>query len=58
MNLFNCDGNKLPEYYKEMYLDGYTPEQIIQAAHNTMIKQYEERQLADEVKITGEVNTK
>ena len=32
--------NKLPEYYPLMYLDGYTPEQIIFAAHQKVYKEY------------------
>ncbi len=49
---------KLPEYHHTMYLEGYTPEEILQSAHNKMIKDYEERQSDDEfaeVKIKTEV---
>lgn len=31
----------LPDYYPTMYLDGYTPEEIWVAQHNTMIKRFE-----------------
>ena len=31
----------LPDYYPTMYLDGYTPEKIWVAQHNTMIKRFE-----------------
>ena len=31
----------LPEYYPYMYLDGYTPEQIMEAMHRTMRKEWE-----------------
>lgn len=37
--IFDREGKALPEYYKEMYLDGYTPEEILQAAHQTMLNQ-------------------
>ena len=30
----------LPEYYDTMYLDGYTPEQIMEAHHRSMTKKY------------------
>ena len=30
----------LPEYYPTMYLDGYTPEEILEAHHNMMVKKY------------------
>ena len=29
-----------PDYYPSMYLDGYSPEEILNAAHRTMIKNY------------------
>jgi hypothetical protein len=28
----------LPDYYDTMYLDGYKPYEIIEAAHRTMLK--------------------
>lgn len=31
---------KLPEYYDTMYMDGYTPEQIMEAHHRSMVKKY------------------
>jgi starvation-inducible outer membrane lipoprotein len=40
--------NNLPDYYPSMYLDGYEPWQIMQAAHTTMIKQWKEREAAKE----------
>ena len=50
---------KLPEYYHGMYLDGYTPEQIILAAHRKAYKQYLQSQAEKEetmkVQITSEV---
>ena len=30
----------LPEYYDTMYQDGYTPEQIMEAHHRSMVKEY------------------
>ena len=30
---------ELPEYYNTMYLDGYTPEEILQARKNSMFKE-------------------
>jgi len=35
---------KLPDYYDTMYLDGYTPEQITEAKHRSMRKEYQRRQ--------------
>ena len=34
----------LPDYYDTMYLDGYTPEQIMEAKHRSMRKEYHRRQ--------------
>ena len=34
----------LPDYYDTMYLDGYTPEQIMEAKHRSMRKEYQRRQ--------------
>ena len=36
----------LPDYYDTMYLDGYTPEQIMEAKHRSMAKEYRRRQAA------------
>lgn len=30
----------LPDYYDTMYLDGYTPEQIMEAKHRSIRKEY------------------
>lgn len=48
----------LPEYYPTMYLDGYTPEQIFAAAHNSMINRNKERHQVSQIKITSEVKIK
>ena len=55
----------LPEYYDTMYMDGYKPYEIIEAAHRTMIKQYNARMEANRqepapmnVKFNVEVKTK
>ena len=34
---------KIPDYYPTMYQDGYKPYEIVEAAHNSIIKQYLER---------------
>ena len=30
----------LPEYYDTMYMDGYTPEQIMEAHRRSMVEKY------------------
>ena len=37
-------GQPLPDYYDGMYLDGYQPWEIIEAAHNSIIKEASARQ--------------
>ena len=31
-------GKQIPDYYPEMWMDGYEPGQIVEAAHKTMLK--------------------
>lgn len=49
---------KIPEYYPTMYLDGYTPQQILIAVHKSMLNEYQDSQQVDEIKITSEVKVK
>ena len=62
MTVIDYHNRRIPDYYDTMYLDGYTPEQILQAAHNTMMKRIREQQEAanevDEVKITTVIKKK
>lgn len=46
MTLFNEYDRSIPDYYDTMYMDGYTPEQIMYAAHKKMQRMYEEREAA------------
>ena len=46
MSLADQYFRKVPEYYDTMYMDGYTPEQIMHAAHKKMQRMYEERRAA------------
>ena len=39
MSIYDYYKKNIPEYYDLMYLDGYTPEQILISAHQTF---YEE----------------
>ena len=43
MNIGDYYNRNVPEYYPYMYLDGYTPDQIMYAHHKMMRKQIEER---------------
>lgn len=33
-------GTRIPDYYDGMYLEGYSPAEIVEAAHNFIIKQH------------------
>lgn len=52
----------IPEYYRTMYRDGYTPAQIMYAARKKFFKEIAERQeqenKIDEIKIVSEVKVK
>ena len=49
----------LPHYYPSMYLEGYTPEQIREAAHRDMIAEYAAGEAEGyDVHITSEVKVK
>lgn len=65
MTLYEYLDSKIPDYYPTMYRDGYSPEQIIYAAHRKIIRDHEAREAAKreaaeandipEVKITSKV---
>lgn len=48
----------LPRYFPTMYLEGYTPEQILLAAHRDMIQEYATEPDGFEVHIKSEVKKK
>ena len=52
----------MPEYYGWMYLDGYTPEEILYAIHRKMDREQAEREALNEgfdsIKVKSEVKLK
>lgn len=62
MTLENYRSREIPEYYDWMYLDGFTPDEILYALHKKMDRQQaEQEELADSVdsiKIKSEVKIK
>ena len=46
MTLFDYYDSKIPDYYDTMYMDGYTPEQILYAGHRKMVREIEARKAA------------
>lgn len=58
MTIYDKYNESIPEYYNTMYMDGYSPEQILHAARRKMIQNFEDRQEAAEpdASIVSEVN--
>ena len=50
----SVNNSQIPEYYPTMYLDGYTPQQILMAKRRQMLQS----QTVDEIKVTSEVKIK
>ena len=38
--------DRIPEYYPTMYMDGYTPTEILHATHKLMNRQFAEQEAA------------
>ena len=59
MTLEDYHYRKVPEYYDYMYLDGFTPDEIMYAARKKFNREYAERLAreneVDSIKITSEV---
>lgn len=59
MNLIDYYMRNVPEYYDLMYLDGYKPWQIVEAARRSLLEKYAERSSQKEeaasIKIITEV---
>lgn len=62
MSLIDNHFKKVPEYYDSMYLDGFTPEEILHALHKKMDRQQAEKEAladsVDSIKIKSEVKIK
>ena len=61
MSLSDYYNRQIPEYYDTMYMDGYTPEQIMMAFRKKRAREREESREATEipnVKIISEVKVR
>ena len=61
MTIMERLNDNIPEYSRYMYLEGYTPEQILAAVHRKLLREAKERMEAEEipvVKIISEVRIK
>ena len=45
MSLLEQHNRRIPDYYPTMYLDGFSPEEIMYAAKRQMYRQIEERKV-------------
>ena len=52
------NNRKIPPYYRTMYLDGYTPQEIYQAHRRKMLELINENNEIPTVKIVSEINQK
>jgi hypothetical protein len=48
----------VPEYYPDMWRDGFTPEEVMTAFRKQMLEGVEDRQMVNEIKISSEVKLK
>ena len=51
-------GKEIPEYYPTMYMDGYTPQEILHAINKKMLREAYARDLVDEIVVNSEVKLK
>ncbi len=58
MTLQDYAYRKVPEYYPDMWRDGFTPYEVMAAFKKQMYQAYEKRAAVDEVKISSEVKLK
>lgn len=62
MSLIENHFKNVPDYCDRMYLDGYTPEEILYAFHRKMDREQEEREAPNEgfdsIKVKSEVKLK
>ena len=58
MTLQENNFKNIPDYYRSMYLDGYTPQEIYQAHRKRMIDNVNEKKESPTVEIVSEINQK
>lgn len=58
MSLIDYMTRKTPDYYPSVYLDGYSPQEILFAARRSMLNRIEESRQVDVIRIISEVKVK
>ena len=54
MTLAEYYNRQIPEYYPTMYMDGYTPDQILHVVRRGMIQRHRERKAEQQIKVQME----
>ena len=54
MTLLEYTQRKVPDYYPDMWRDGYTPYEVMNAFRKQMLEGIEDRQMVNEIKISSE----
>ena len=49
--MFEEYDRKIPDYYPTMYMDGYTPDQILHAVRRGMIQRHRESKMEQQIKV-------
>ena len=57
MSIFDYNKRKIPEYYKSMYLDDFTPAEILAASRESLLKIQRQNE-PQEIKFTAEIKIK
>lgn len=55
MTLADYTHRNIPDYYPDMWRDGYTPYEVMTAFRKQMLEGIEDRQMVNEIKISSEV---
>ena len=58
MLIFDYNKRKIPEYYKGMYLDDFTPAEILMASRESLLKEIQKKNEPQEIKFTAEIKIK
>ena len=58
MSIFDYNKRKIPEYYKEMYLDGFTPAEILMSGKEALYREIQKRKEPQEIKLVTEIKIK
>ncbi len=58
MSIFDYNKRKIPEYYKGMYLDDFTPAEILMSSRESLLKEIQKKNEPQEIKFTAEIKIK